>query len=136
MMYFAYNVEYLAPSYITAADAVNKSDCANVGIDSYTSLSDPEIKRSPDSFFTYPILALIRADGRARRAWFAGVHNLSARYAAQQPHPPACAIVCLDCAHVPAKWAEYGSFANHKVFENAVVFTDSAATLTKGPPYR
>ncbi len=127
-MYFAYNNEYMAPSYIAAANAVNKTDCASVGIDSYTPLSDPEIKRSPDSFFTYPILALIHADGRKRTAWFAGVHNLSARYAESQPHSPACAIVCLDCANTPAKWQEYASFPHHSVFENIVVFSDAASS--------
>jgi hypothetical protein len=113
----------MAPSYIAAAEAVNKTDCANVGIDSYSPLSDPDIKRTPESFFTYPILALIHADGRTRTAWFAGVHNLSERYATTQPHPPACAIMCLDCATAPAKWREYSSFPNHEVFGNAVVFT-------------
>ena len=126
MLYFAYNNEYLAPSYIASAETVNKTDCTTVGIDSYTPLTDPEIKRSPDSFFTYPILALIHADGRTRTAWFSGVHNLSARYAERQPHPPACAIICLDCAKAPAKWEEYRAFPNHVVFENAVVFTSAS----------
>jgi hypothetical protein len=125
IMYFSYELEYLAPSYIASAEAVNRMGCANVGIDSYTPLSDPEIKRGADSFFTYPILALIHADGRTRTAWFSGVHNLTARYAERQPHPPACAIICLDCAKVPAKWEEYSSFPNHAVFENAVVFTSA-----------
>jgi hypothetical protein len=122
-MYFTYHNEYLGPSYIAAAAAVNKTDCASVGIDSYTPLSDLEIKHDPTSFFTYPILALIHADGRTRTAWFSSVHNLTARYAAQQPHPPACAIICLGCAKAPNKWQEYGSFPNHLIFEDAIVFT-------------
>jgi hypothetical protein len=128
-LYFAYENEYLAPSYIAAADAVNKTDCKSVGIDSYTPLSDPEITRAPESFFTYPILALIHADGRTRTAWFSGVHNLTARYAQTQPHPAACAIVCLYCAKVPAKWEEYSSFRNHAVFDNTVVFTDARTNV-------
>jgi hypothetical protein len=124
IMYFSYDNEYMAPSYIAAADEVNKSQCANVGIDSYTPLSDHDIRRSPDSFFTYPILALIHADGRTRAAWFSGVHNLSAKYAASQPHPAACAIVCLDCAKTPAKWREYGNFQDQAVFQDVVVFTN------------
>jgi hypothetical protein len=125
MLYFAYENEYLAPSYIAAADAINKSGCKSVGIDSYTPLSDPEITRAPDSFFTYPIFALIHADGRTRTAFFSGVHNLTERYAQTQPHPPACAVVCLYCAKVPAKWQEYRSLPNHSVFENTVVFTSA-----------
>ncbi len=123
MLYFAYENEYLAPSYIAAADVINKSGCKSVGIDSYTPLTDPEITRAPESFFTYPVLALIHADGRARTSFFSGVHNLTQRYEHTQPHPAACAVVCLYCAKVPAKWEEYGSFPNHFVFENTVVFT-------------
>jgi hypothetical protein len=130
IMYFAYEMERLAPSHMAAVGTVNKTGCAYVGIDSYTPLSDPDIKRPPDSFFTYPILALLHADGRTRTAWYSGVHNLTARYAERQPHPPACAIICLDCAKTPAKWQEYRSFPNHSVFENAVVFT-SAAEVTR-----
>ena len=37
-MYFSYNMDYLAPSYIAAAEEVNKTRCANVGIDAYTPL--------------------------------------------------------------------------------------------------
>ncbi len=124
-MYFSYNMDYLAPSYIAAAEQVNKTRCDNVGIDAYTPLPDPEIERSPDSFFSYPILALIHADGRTRTAWFTGVHTLAARYAERQWHPAACAIVCLACAKAPAKWDEYRSFPNHAVFEDAVVFTSA-----------
>jgi hypothetical protein len=125
LLYFAYENEHLAPSYIAAAEAVDKTDCGSVGIDTYTPLTDHEIDGSPDSFFSYPIVALTHSDGRTRTAFFSGVHNLTARYAAQQPHPPACAIICLDCAKVPAKWEEYSSFPNHAVFENAVVFTSA-----------
>jgi hypothetical protein len=131
LMYFAHNLDHLAPSYIASAQIINKTGCTSVGIDSYTPLTDPEIIRSPDSFLTYPILALMHADGRTRMAWFSGVHNLTAGYAAQQPHPTACAIICLDCAKVPAKWEEYGSFANHYVFENAVVFTNVPTSSLK-----
>jgi hypothetical protein len=122
-MYFAYDLDYLAPSYIAAVELVNKTKCANVGIDSYTSLTDPEIKDGPDSFITYPLFAMIHADGQKRRAWFSGVKNLTSRFAEQQPHAPACAIICLDCAKVPAKFEEYSSLPNHSVFERIVVFT-------------
>jgi hypothetical protein len=128
-LYFSYGLDRLAPSYIGAADAVNNTDCATVGIDSYVPLSDPEIKRTPDSFVTYPLLALIHADGRRRIAIFSGVHNLTARYAAKQPHRPACAIICLECAKVPAKWEQYASLPNHAVFGDTVVFTRASRPL-------
>jgi hypothetical protein len=128
-LYFSYGLDRLAPSYIGAADAVNNTDCATVGIDSYIPLSDPEIKHTPDSFVTYPLLALIHADGRRRTAIFSGVHNLTARYAAKQPHPPACAIICLECAKVPAKWEQYASLTNHAVFGDTVVFSSASQPL-------
>ena len=122
-MYFAYALDNYAPSYIAAAEMVDKTKCASVGIDSYTELSDPEIKDGPDSFITYPLFAMIHADGQKRRAFFSGVQNLTARFAEQQPHAPACAIICLDCARAPAKLAEYSSLPNHSVFGGIVVFT-------------
>jgi hypothetical protein len=127
LMYFAQdNLEFLAPSYLAVAQTVNTTDCVSVGIDSYTPLSYAEINHSPASFLIYPILAVIHADGRTRTAWYSGVHNLTERYAVEQPHPPACAIICLDCAKAPAKWEEYRSFPNHSVFENVVVFTSAS----------
>jgi hypothetical protein len=123
VMYFAYDLDRYAPSYIAAADTINKTKCASVGIDSYTELSDAEIKDGPDSLITYPLFALIHADGQKRRAFFSGVQNLTARFAEQQPHAPACAVICLDCARVPAKTEEYGSLPNRSVFDGIVVFT-------------
>jgi hypothetical protein len=123
LLYFAYDLDKYAPSYMAAAEMVNKTNCASVGIDSYTELSDPEIKDGPDSFITYPLLAMIHADGQKRRAFFSGVQNLTARFAAQQPHAPACAIICLDCARAPAKFEQYSSLPNLSVFGGIVVFT-------------
>ena len=122
-LYFAYDLDRYAPSYIAAAEMVNKTKCASVGIDSYTGLSDPEIKDGPDSLITYPLFAMIHADGQKRRAFFSGVQNLTARFAEQQPHAPACAIICLDCARTPAKLEEYSSLPNQSVFGEIVVFT-------------
>ncbi|MDP9340417.1 MAG: glycosyltransferase family 39 protein [Acidobacteriota bacterium] len=124
-MYFAYELDYLAASYIAAAETVNKTNCTSVGIDSYTELSDPEIKDGPDSFITYPLFAMIHADGQKRQAWFSGVQNLTARFAEQQPHAPACAIICLDCAKVPAKFEEYSALPNRAMFDGIVVFTEA-----------
>jgi hypothetical protein len=130
-MYFAYDLDNYAPSYIAAAEKVDKTKCASVGIDSYTEMSDPEIKDGPDSFITYPLFAMIHADGQERRAFFSGVQNLTTRFAEQQPHAPACAIICLDCARVPAKFEEYGSLPNHSVFGGIVVFTENPRTAAK-----
>jgi hypothetical protein len=119
-LYFTNEHESIAPAHIAAANFVNHLDCRYIGIDSY--VADPEIKDSPDSFFVYPLLALIRADGRTRSAWYSGVHNLSSRYQKQQVHPTTCAIMCLDCVNHPEKWSEYGGISSPSVFGNVMVF--------------
>jgi hypothetical protein len=124
LLYFSNEHEPVAPAHIAAADFVNHLGCRNVGIDSY--FSDPEIKDSPDSFFIYPVLALIHADGRTRKTWYTGVHNLSSRYKTQQPHPTPCAVICLECADIPAKWNEYSVVGGRaSVFGKIVVFAPS-----------
>lgn len=122
-LYFTNEHEAVAASYIAAADFVKRRNCRDVGIDSY--VRDPDIKDSPDSFFVYPLLALIHADGSTRRVWYEGVDNLSSRYAAKQEHPAACAVVCLDCAGAPEKWREYSAIGPGTVFGNIVVFDPS-----------
>ena len=74
---------------------------------------------------------MLHANGRTRKVWYSGVHNLTKRYAESQPQPAPCAIVCLDCAKAPAKWEEYRSFPNHRIFENAVVFTEADTNLDR-----
>ena len=121
-MYFSNEHETLAPSQIAAATFVNRTDCRNVAIDSY--VPDPEVKEGPPSFFVYPILALIHADGRTRAVWYTDVHNLSSRYEKLQPHPAPCAVICLDCANIRQKWSEYSSIGGRaSVFGNLVVFS-------------
>jgi hypothetical protein len=130
-LYFTNEHESIASTYIAASDFVNHLDCRSVAIDSY--VSDPEIKNSPDSFFVYPILALIHANGRDRRVWYSGVHNLSSRYEQKQVHPAACAVICLDCANAPDKRREYGAFATAEVFDNIVVFTNESSKGAAAP---
>lgn len=132
-LYFSNEHESIAATHIAVANFVNKLHCQNIGIDSY--VSDPEIKNSPDSFFVYPLLALIRADGRAHRVFYTGVNNLSSRYAEQQSHPAPCAVICLDCARVPEKWQEYRGIGGHaSVFGNIAVFSSAGEIPDIVPP--
>jgi hypothetical protein len=127
ILYFNDQHEQAAQANIAAAEAVNRLDCGNVGIDSY--LKDAAVKHSPKSLFVYPILAMIHADGKTRSVWYTGVNNLTARYANQAPHPAPCAVICLECAKVPAKWAEYRDVGGRaSVFDYIVVFS-SAGTI-------
>ena len=135
--YFANEHESIAPANIAAAQFLNHLDCRNVGIDTY--VPDPEIKNSPDSFFVYPLLALIHVDGTARTVSYIGVDNLSSRY--PQAHPAPCAVICLDCAKHSEKWSEYGAIGSPSVFGNIVVFSRaneapraSAGPLSASPP--
>jgi hypothetical protein len=126
ILYFSDYHEAVAPSYIAAASFVNHTGCGSVAIDSFT--PDPQVKSGPDSFFVYPLLALIHADGRTRRVWYSGVHNLSSKYEKDVDHPAPCAVICLDCAEVPEKWKEYEDVGGRaSVFGTLVVFSREGA---------
>jgi branched-subunit amino acid ABC-type transport system permease component len=118
--YFTNEHESIAPANIAAAQFVSRLECRNLAIDSY--VADPEIKNSPDSFFIYPLLALIRANGTNRSVSYTGVGNLSTRYQNQQAHSVPCAVICLDCTDHPEKWSEYKDVGNPSVFGNIVIF--------------
>jgi hypothetical protein len=133
LLYFNDQHEKAAEANIAAADAVNRLDCGSVGIDSY--LKDSAIKHSPKSLFVYPVLAMIHPDGRTRSVWYTGVNNLTTRYANQAPHPAPCAVICLECAKVPAKWAEYrGVGGRASVFDYIVVFGADGTVPNQGFP--
>ena len=130
-LYFSDEHESIASTNIAAAKFVNQLDCRNIAIDSY--VPDSQVKTGPNSFFVYPLLALIHADGRTRRVWYTGVDNVSSRYERQQAHPPACAVICLDCANHPDKWREYSRFGQPYVFGNMAIFDrPSEAPRTSG----
>ena len=91
--YFADSHRWWIHSYISAAEFVGASSCDSIGIDS--SLED----------FDYPMLMLLGAGHTTRQVRYAGVENLTAKYARPDSKAP-CAVICLRCASVPAKWAE------------------------------
>jgi len=120
VLYFSDQHE-AAADYLAAAQVINQSGCRQIAIDSY--LDDLQIKLAPDSFFVYPLLALIRADGTTRNVWYTDVQNLSSRYAGQPSHPAPCAVVCLECTDVREKWYEYRKLSGRAaVFDDLVVF--------------
>jgi hypothetical protein len=132
VLYFNDLHETLAPTYIAVADAVNKLDCGSIAFDSYVNSSD--LGEDPRSFFVYPLMALIHADGQTRSVWYSGVNNLTSRYSERERHPAPCAVICLDCASVPAKWDEYRSVGGRaSVFDYIVVFSAAGQTPNRGP---
>jgi hypothetical protein len=133
VLYFSDQHEKLASTYIAAADAVNKTNCGNIAIDSYTEKPFRELNWSPKSFYVYPLLALIHANGRTRNVWYTGVDNLTSRYAYQENHPPPCAVICFECDNIPTKWEEYKNVGGRaSVFDYIVIFSASGNILNSG----
>jgi hypothetical protein len=129
VLYFSDQHERIAAANIAAAKAVNQLQCRKVAIDTY--LEDPEIRLSPISQYVYPALALINADGRTQRVWYTGVQNVTRQYS--NPEAP-CAVICFDCARVPAKWDEYCRVGPRaSVFDYIVVFGSEGAIANSCP---
>jgi hypothetical protein len=124
ILYFSDQHDDIAAVNIAAADALNQLDCADIAIDSYIGKPASKISESPKSFYVYPLMALIHADGLTRRVWYTGVDNWSSRYADQERRPEPCAVICLDCVRVPDKWAKYRTVGGRaSVFDDIVVFS-------------
>jgi hypothetical protein len=123
VLYFNDQHAKIAAATGDAAAFVNRTECKSVAIDSYSALPAAQLIDSPRSFFVYPIMALIHADGQSRQVWYEGVHNLTSRFDSQGHRQP-CAVICLDCARVPEKWREYqGVGGRASVFDYIVVFS-------------
>jgi hypothetical protein len=135
VQYFADQHERAASANIAAAAYVNELSCRDVAIDSYMPIPDSKLYHSPNSFYVYPLLAMIHADGENRRVWYEGVQNFSAKYARTQPHPAACAVICFDCALTASKWDAYrGVGGRAAVFDDIVVFSSSGPLANDGVP--
>jgi len=133
MQYFAHLHQQVAPEFMAAADVVNQLQCKEVAVDAYE--DQVQTGHSPRSFYIYPLFPLIHADGRERTVWYSGVHNQTRRYAADEPHPSPCAVVCLDCANVPEKWAQYRKVGGRaSVFDYIVVFGSTGEIANNGVP--
>jgi hypothetical protein len=122
VLYFTDAQEAVASYFIAATDAINKLDCKEIAVDAYVNPVDAG--HEPRSYFVYPLLAMIQGDGFSRRVWYTDVNNLTARYSVPEHLPKPCAVVCLDCASVPAKWAEYNRTGwRASVFDYIVLFS-------------
>jgi 4-amino-4-deoxy-L-arabinose transferase-like glycosyltransferase len=123
LLYFAEEHMNISDEYISTAKEIDRLACRNVAIDAYTPRAMSEITSTLPSWFDYPLFALLGADGVHRSVWYTGVHNLSAKYERDHPHPYSCAVVCLGCAKVGAKWDKYGPLSDHSsTFGSEVVF--------------
>jgi hypothetical protein len=130
-LYFSDQHEAIAPTNIAAAAAVRKLDCKEVAFDSYV---ESPVGDTPVSFYVYPMLALLHVDGDTRRAWYSGVNNRSIHYGDWENHRAPCAVICMDCARVPAKWAEYENMGRKPlVFDYIVVFAAQNETSAPNP---
>lgn len=128
ILYFSDQHETAAAANIAAAEAINRSHCQKVAIDTY--LENPEIALSPRSQYVYPVLALIQPDGRTRSVWYTGVQNQTRQYL--NDGAP-CAVICFDCARVTAKWDEYRHVGGRaSVFDYIVVFSAEGEIANSG----
>jgi hypothetical protein len=122
-LYFSDGHRAIMKGQIDLARAANQTSCSDVAFDSYSSRPAAELTEGPDSFFIYPLMALT-GSGTERRAWYEGVQNLSIKYVEASPHPPACMVICLDCAQVPDKMSAYARRGLHpQVFGRDVLFS-------------
>jgi hypothetical protein len=127
-LYFLDEHKSFAAENIAAAAEINNSSCKQIGLDTYS--PETAIRRNPPSFFVYPILALIHADGGGRAVWYSGVTNATRRYSDLAHHGPPCLIVCMECAAVPEKWRQYTApGGSAKQFGGIVVFSRPANPL-------
>jgi hypothetical protein len=109
--YFADSHDHWEDSYVAAAKLLQSSRCRSIGVDA--SLED----------FDYPLFALLGAGHNEREVRYAGVRNLTSVYSRPGNIPP-CVVICLRCAHAPAKWAEYKKVGGRvSVFDELAVFS-------------
>lgn len=121
-LYFADSHQAVAAESVAAADEVNRLPCDLVAVDSFVRQDAAE--HLPPSFYVYPIMALIHADGGSRTVRYSGVQNATARYEADSIRERPCAVICLDCSDVREKWSEYTSRdARGRSFGKIVVFS-------------
>jgi hypothetical protein len=127
--YFEDLHQSLRNSYVDAARAAESLDCHEIGLDS--SLDD----------FDYPLFALLRAGQGEHNVRYAGVRNLTQAFARPDAKPP-CAVLCLRCANVPSKWAEYKNVGGRAtVIGQIALFSKSGeipnqATLVLPEPFK
>ena len=106
-LYFADMHMEMAPAIRMLADRVLATGCKDVGIRAYLPVPERLIEHSPESFFVYPLLALLRVDGNRMRVRYIEIQNPSAKYARSRDRVPPCAVVCLDCAEHPGALPRY-----------------------------
>jgi hypothetical protein len=125
--YFEEWQQSLEPSYKFAVAQIKRSSCRDIGIDS--ALEDVE----------YPLMAMLRQISNDTAFRFYRMQNASSRY--ERIHHPPCAVICLRCARIPAKWAEYQNIGGKvSTFDEIAIFSgdgdqDNRQTLTVPQPF-
>jgi hypothetical protein len=125
--YFEEWQQSLEPSYKFAVAQIKQSSCRDIGIDS--AMDDVE----------YPLLAMLKHASSDIRFRFYRMQNASSRY--ERINRPPCAVICLRCARVPAKWVEYQSIGGKvATFDEIAVFSsngnkDNQQTLNLAQPF-
>lgn len=110
-LYFRDSHARLAASYESAASALLETTCRRVGIDASL------------EHYEYPAMALIDG-GLGRTIEYTAIWNESSKYRRSDTQG-VCAVLCFDCANVPAKWARYRTVGGRaSVFGSTALFGD------------
>jgi 4-amino-4-deoxy-L-arabinose transferase-like glycosyltransferase len=124
-LYFAEN-EYMEIPYRTAANEVRKGGCRDIGLD--TSHENFSIEAAD-----YPLFALISPGSNGPSIRYAGVENLSLRYAREIDRREPCVVLCVRCTGDAQKLSRYQSLLPNKaVFGDLIVFS-SQPLITEQP---
>ncbi|MGA2890877.1 MAG: glycosyltransferase family 39 protein [Terracidiphilus sp.] len=110
--YFLDKHQYLAESFIQAAQAPEVKDCRFVGIDA-TLLH-----------FEYPMMALIKEGSTEHRFQYLSVTNPTIAYG-KADIPVPCVVVCLGCAGSAEKLHKYGENPRTESFGEVVIFSNN-----------
>lgn len=101
---------------------IHRDGCKTVGIDASLQI------------YVYPIMALIHEKSSDAQIDYIGIENASSVFATQQKAPRPCAVACLGCMRVQAKWSEYRWLGNRAtlVDDDNVVFWPGGSQLQRG----
>jgi hypothetical protein len=109
-----------AESFIAAANSSAVKSCQSVGLDATL------------QHFEYPMMALINESGPAHRFQYVGVNNPTMAY--PEPAPPACVVVCLECAGSTEKLNKYGANSGVEAFSKIMVFSNGGRPMIYQEP--
>jgi 4-amino-4-deoxy-L-arabinose transferase-like glycosyltransferase len=119
-LYFA-EYEYMAGPYISAANAVRRKGCNNIGLDT---ADENLMLESAD----YPLFALISPHINGPTIRYSGVENLSSKYARDIDGRQRCVVLCVRCRNDARRLNLYASsLPAEESYGDLIVFSSQPA---------